>query len=372
MDRAYAREELQPAIRAEAKVASAFIPRQSKVGRHLWGIDPFGIPLEGGPLARPPTPERVNARRTAHVWVAFVVPPIGRTAMHQKAWDQVWPVVGGVIVLALALTGRGSSRPDSGAADNPIRVAEGTIPGTQPASKPRRSRIRPTHPVRPNAPRSRFALRGVRTFRALPQHLPLAVCWGLGPGLQTWSPGADAHGKERGPMLVAEHMKTCPFCAEAIQEQATVCRYCSSPQPQGLVTIHERGINHALGTDTRGQFAVWDLRSGKWLGGWSTTQEGWKAAWSRYSSMEPRQRGAAPSRATGERIELSRVEEVFAVLGIAAGFLVLLTIPGWYGVRAWRRYRQGQQSSIRGYSIFGMVAAALVVVSVAISVVQGR
>jgi hypothetical protein len=35
----------------------------------------------------------------------FLVPPIGRAVVHQKAWDHVWPMVAGLFTLVLVLTG---------------------------------------------------------------------------------------------------------------------------------------------------------------------------------------------------------------------------------------------------------------------------
>jgi hypothetical protein len=58
---------------------------------------------------------------------------------------------------------------------------------------------------------------------------------------------------------------------------------------------------------------------------------------------------------------LDRWREVFAIVGIAAGFLFFFTIPGWFGISAWRRYRRGEPSSIRGWSIWGMIFVALFV-----------
>ena len=36
-------------------------------------------------------------------------------------------------------------------------------------------------------------------------------------------------------------MKQCPFYAETIKDEATICRYCSRDLPQE--EIHEEGIN---------------------------------------------------------------------------------------------------------------------------------
>jgi hypothetical protein len=50
-------------------------------------------------------------------------------------------------------------------------------------------------------------------------------------------------------------------------------------------------------------------------------------------------------------------------VGIGWAFLFLFTIPGWFGIRAWRRYRRGEQSSIKGYAWFGGIAMAVLVAS---------
>jgi hypothetical protein len=59
--------------------------------------------------------------------------------------------------------------------------------------------------------------------------------------------------------------------------------------------------------------------------------------------------------------QLSRVEEIFAIIGIIFGFLIFFTIPGWFGLRAWGRYKRGEGSSIRIYEYMGLFAAALLV-----------
>jgi amino acid transporter len=69
--------------------------------------------------------------------------------------------------------------------------------------------------------------------------------------------------------------------------------------------------------------------------------------------------------------ELSRLEEVFAIIGIVFGFLIFLTIPGWFGVRAWGRYKRGEESSIRIYEYMGFVVAALLALGVVVGVFVG-
>jgi hypothetical protein len=81
-------------------------------------------------------------------------------------------------------------------------------------------------------------------------------------------------------------------------------------------------------------------------------------------------RAAARTVDSTQGTQLSRVQEVFAIVGITAGFLFLLTIPGWYGIRAWRRYRQGEPSSIRSYFYFGVIVSAFIVLVVVIAAVS--
>lgn len=54
-----------------------------------------------------------------------------------------------------------------------------------------------------------------------------------------------------------------------------------------------------------------------------------------------------PARVASSGQRLSNPQKFFAILGIVFGFFIFLTIPGWYGVRASRRYKRGEESSIR-------------------------
>ena len=77
-----------------------------------------------------------------------------------------------------------------------------------------------------------------------------------------------------------------------------------------------------------------------------------------------------PPPATPAPERVARWREVFAIIGIAAGFAVLLTIPGWYGIRAWRRYKRGE-GELTGWTVWGIFATAFIVLSIILGAFLG-
>jgi hypothetical protein len=72
------------------------------------------------------------------------------------------------------------------------------------------------------------------------------------------------------------------------------------------------------------------------------------------------------------KLKLPWWREAFAIAGIAAGFMFFFTIPGWFGIGAWRRYKRGEPSSITAWSIWGMfIIVAFVVIGVIAALTDG-
>ena len=142
-------------------------------------------------------------------------------------------------------------------------------------------------------------------------------------------------------------MKKCLYCAEEIQDDAAVCRFCNNAVPQGATGLSYRGEDVVLGTSADG-YALWRRASGELIETFPRTDPGWAEAWRRYQSLESH--GAVATPRTNGMAVASLVLGIVWLWGLGA---ILALVFGYNALREIDR-SAGTQAG-RGLAVAGVV-----------------
>lgn len=174
----------------------------------------------------------------------------------------------------------------------------------------------------------------------------------------------------------------CVFCAEEIQDEASLCRFCNRGVLTSARSLAYQSGSYALGRTTDDGYAIWNASAGgPPVERFSSGDEGWRAAWGRwqqYTGPPP----ATPAVASAQYVAaptqyVAAPNNGKAIASLVLGLLwlygigsVLALIFGYIGkneIEASGNVQQGRGMAIAGI-VLGWVGVGGILLLIAIGV----